>query len=308
MITMPEMRQLRYFAAVAEELHFGRAARRLNIVQPALSMQIKALEEDLGATLFLRDRHKVQLTVAGEIFRHEVDDILARMERAVRMVRRADQGEVGRLGIGMSATAASIAILPKIVRAFHKLSPEVQVDLAEIHPAGQVKALLEGDVDLVFGPSEAFVRVGKAVSGLYLNHFAFKLACSVEHRLAKLGKVHVDDLRRETFVGLAATEDRHGMQVTAYALPFLPLNTMRVLSPAALFSVVEANLAVAVLSEALERNAPPQVTFLDLEGVSSNMDLYLYSRTGDHSTLVAHFLRVSQQIMAEEIKENDPPD
>lgn len=297
MITMPEMRQLRYFAAVAEELHFGRAARRLNIVQPALSMQIKALEEELGTALFLRDRHSVRLTVAGRLFADEVRDILSRVERAVQMVARAERGEVGRLGIGMSATAACIATVPELIRKFRSLSPNVFIDLNEIHPAGQAKALMDGEVDLVFGPSDAFAKVEASVSGLYLDHFAFKLACSREHPLASAGKVHVDDLKRETFVGLAAMEDQQGMMVTAYALPFIPLNTIRVTSPAALFSVVDANLAVAVLSEALERNAPPGVTFLDLEGVTSNMDLYLFSRAGTENAIVTNFLSTSRDFL-----------
>src|SRR5262245_49929242 len=95
-----ELRHLRYFATVAEELHFSRAAARLRIAQPPLSQQIRRLEEELGVTLFNRTRRRVELTHAGREFLREAQSVLALAERAVRTARRASRGEIGRLAIG----------------------------------------------------------------------------------------------------------------------------------------------------------------------------------------------------------------
>ncbi len=293
---MLEIRHMRYFVAVAEELHFGRAAKRLHIVQPALSMQIKALEEDLGTQLFERNHHQVNLTAAGRFFYRQAQDILTRVEQASALVTRAALGEIGQIRIGISAGAAANAIPAALMKAFHKQTPQVQVELLDVHPAAQAKALLERQVDLVFGPSEAFVSVQKEVHGLYLDHFAFKLACSSEHPLASRQRVNVSKLAGETFVGIAAAEDRHGMLVTRFALPFTPLRSMQVHSQSALLSAVEANLAISVVSEALERNAPPNITFLPIDDVKSNMDLYLYTRASETDMSVQNFVTLANDM------------
>lgn len=294
MMTMPEIRHLRYFVAVAEELHFGRAAKRLHIVQPALSMQIKALEEELGAQLLLRDHHQVQLSEIGRLFLEQARDILKRTEQSTQLVARALQGEIGRLRIGICASSTSNSIMPNLVKAFHKLHPEVKIELVEVHPAAQAKALLNRNVDVVFGPSAAFSHI-EDIAKIYLNHFSFKLACSCEHNLANFTEVDVHSLKNEIFVGLSAEDDQYGMMVTNFALPFIPMRSMQVQSPAALLSVVEANLAVAVLSEALERSAPPNIVFLELLGVDSNMDLFLFCRKAENNPLVERFMALAKQ-------------
>lgn len=291
---MLELRQLRYFQAVAEELHFGHAAQRLNIVQPALSMQIKSLEEDLGTPLFVRDHHKVQLTAPGKLFYSEVTDILSRLQSAVIAVDRASRGEIGQLRIGASAGAATGDLMPEIIKAFRRASPGVHVSLTEIHPAGQAHALIDGEVDLAFGPPEAFRKLENSVTGLYLTHYAMKLACSADHPLAKKKRIHFDALRNETFVGLTSEEDRLGMQITRYALPYIPKHTMQVRSPVGLFSIVEANLAVSVVSSVMELRAPKNVVFLDLEGIDYRMDLYLYSRIDNSDVIIQNFFETTK--------------
>src|SRR5919202_503074 len=114
-----ELRHLRYFIAVAEELHFSRAAERLQIAQPPLSQQIRALEEELGVQLFERTKRRVQLTEAGQVFLEETRQVLTQLEQAVRAAQRASRGEIGRLGVGVN-TSATHSFLPEILRVFRE--------------------------------------------------------------------------------------------------------------------------------------------------------------------------------------------
>src|SRR5215475_15690071 len=144
-----EFRHLRSFVAVAEELHFGRAAARVHIVQPALSRQIRALEDEIGIRLFERDRRRMALTPAGTAFLDEARSLLEHADRAVEAARRADRGELGSLRIAYVPAMVSTG-LPEIVRSFRQRYPGVDVRLQEMTPATQVEALLGERVDVGF--------------------------------------------------------------------------------------------------------------------------------------------------------------
>jgi DNA-binding transcriptional LysR family regulator len=144
-----QLRHLRYFVAVAEELHFGRAAARVHGAQPALSRQIRSLEEEMGLRLFERDRRRVALTAAGVAFLDEARFLLGHVERAVAAARRAERGELGLLRIGYVPAVVGTG-LPEIVRAFRQRFPGVDVRLQEMNPALQVEGLLGKRVDVGF--------------------------------------------------------------------------------------------------------------------------------------------------------------
>ncbi|HKA17058.1 MAG TPA: LysR family transcriptional regulator [Blastocatellia bacterium] len=144
-----ELRHLRYFVAVAEELHFGRAAARIYIAQPALSRQIRSLEDELELRLFERDRRRVTLTPAGGVFLDDVKRLLEQLERAVESARRAARGERGTLRIAY-VPAVAYTGFSEVVRTFRQRLPDVEVRLQETHPARQVQALLAGRVDIGF--------------------------------------------------------------------------------------------------------------------------------------------------------------
>src|SRR5262249_30235111 len=144
-----ELRHLRYFVAVAEELHFGRAAARLHLAQPALSRQIRSLEEEVGLRVLERDRRRVALTAAGAVFLGEARFLLGHVDDAVEAARRADRGELGSLRIGYVPAVVTTG-LPEIVRGFRKRFPGVDVRLQEMNPAMQVEALLGERVDVAF--------------------------------------------------------------------------------------------------------------------------------------------------------------
>jgi DNA-binding transcriptional LysR family regulator len=143
-----ELRHLRYFVAVAEELHFGRAARRLRMSQPPLSQQIAALERELGVRLFERGR-RTALTHAGRMMLPEARATLERAERAAGTARRADRGEVGSLSVGFVRSAAFLA-LPVSLRAFREEAPDVELSLHPLSTLEQLDAFEEGGIDVGF--------------------------------------------------------------------------------------------------------------------------------------------------------------
>lgn len=141
-----ELRQLRYFAAVAEELHFGRAAQRLHMTQPPLSQAIQALEELLGAPLFERNRRGVALTAAGSALLPEARRMLAQAQELPQLVQRAAAGEVGRLALAF-VSSADYSVLPPFLRAYRAAYPQVQIALQEATSDLQLEDLLHGRID-----------------------------------------------------------------------------------------------------------------------------------------------------------------
>ena len=144
-----ELRHLRYFVAVAEELHFGRAAKRLHIVQPTLSAQIARLEEELGVSLLYRTKRKVELTEAGRAFLAEAHKTLEHSERAVREARRAASGEAGRLAVGLVGSA-TYGVLTEVLGLYSERFPDVQLAPHEMNTVGQIEALREGSIQVGF--------------------------------------------------------------------------------------------------------------------------------------------------------------
>lgn len=144
-----ELRHLRYFAAVAEELHFGRAAQRLHIVQPALSKQIASLESEIGVQLFHRTKRRVTITDAGSVLHEEVRVILQRIERAVEAAQMTAAGQVGSLDLGFIGPAMW-SVLPKLLGEHHRRLPDVRFRLSELSSVAQIASLRDGTLDAGF--------------------------------------------------------------------------------------------------------------------------------------------------------------
>lgn len=142
-----ELRQLRYFLAVAEELHFGRAALRLHMTQPPLSQAIQALEAILGGSLFTRTKRSVALTPAGEALLPEARRMLAQADALPALVRRAASGESGRLSLAFVSTA-DYSVLPPFLREFRERYPQVHIDLREATSDVQLEDLLQSRIDV----------------------------------------------------------------------------------------------------------------------------------------------------------------
>lgn len=197
-----ELRHLRYFVSVAEELNFTRAAERLHIAQPSLSVQIQKLEQEVGAELLARQGRNVRLTEAGRIFLSEARQLLTQAGQSITLARRAANGEIGQLSIGYN-TAAECQIFPRIIPAFRERWPEVQLILHNLGIARQLDGLRRNELDLGFVwmlPTDEF-DVHK------LKEDSLIAALSSKHRLASAASVSIKDLSHEPMVLFSPTLD-----------------------------------------------------------------------------------------------------
>ncbi|HSU48253.1 MAG TPA: LysR family transcriptional regulator, partial [Arthrobacter sp.] len=176
--------QLAGFIAVAEELHFGRAAERLNMTQPPLSRQIQKLEKSVGAELLERDNRRVQLTHAGQAFLEEARRLLALAERAPATARRIASGRSGVLRIGFTA-ASGFSILGPLLEEISAALPDVDIDLQELVTGEQIQALLTGELDLGLArpPFD-----GEIFDSRLLYREAMVVAVPAGHPLTRLGR------------------------------------------------------------------------------------------------------------------------
>jgi DNA-binding transcriptional LysR family regulator len=253
-----ELRQLRYFVAVAEELHFGRAAARLHMTQPPLSQAIAALEDGLGAPLFLRNRRAVQLTPAGSALLPEARRILAEASTLPELVRAAAAGEAGRLALAF-VTSADYSVLPPFLRRYSERYPGVHLTLQETTSDVQVEELLAGRID----------------AGLLIPPLPDKARAELDYM-----KVLQEPLILCAPAGLAALRGTHARAraqapapIRLQDLPHLPLIIFpREISPA-LYDAILSCFRAAGLAPAIGQQAIQMQTIVSL--VSAGMGLAL---------------------------------
>jgi DNA-binding transcriptional LysR family regulator len=213
-----DLRQLRYFVAVAEERHFRRAAERLHMSQPPLSQHIAALEEELGTMLLQRDRRSVRLTTAGETFLRRARALLDQASSAAREARRIGRGEMGRLSIGFMS-AAMLSRFPSILRKFRDTNPGADVDLVQLSPKGQIEAVACGQIDIGFlaiAQADTLLHVeGAELQTATVWEEELVAALPSDHRLANQPTISLRTLASEVFITLPrAPETGHYDQVT----------------------------------------------------------------------------------------------
>ena len=194
-----ELRHLRYFLAVAETLHFSRAAERLGIAQPPLSQQIKRLEAMLGHRLFDRTTRGVKLTTAGQLLAERARSTLEKIQDDVAQVQRLGRGEEGTLTVGF-AGSVMFTDLPAAIESYRRRYPKVELRLRELFTSGLIAALQDGTIDL------AFLRDGDPTEGIQMTTLLRERYVAVlpkGHRLARKHALHVRELRDQPFVFFA---------------------------------------------------------------------------------------------------------
>jgi DNA-binding transcriptional LysR family regulator len=197
MINFRLMRHLWLFLAVAEEQHFGRAARRLGMSQPPLTEQIQVLEQALKATLFVRSRRGAQLTPVGAAILPAVRKFVQQMEQLELAVREATAGQTGLLTIG-AISSAMLEVLPAYLARLRQKHPHLTVSVREIDSADAVPALLAGDVDLAFARLEG--ELGAELQTWTIAQDRLQVALPAQHRLARRRRIDLADLADEAFV------------------------------------------------------------------------------------------------------------
>ena len=192
-----ELRQIRSFLSIAETLHFGRTAELIHLSQPALSLQIRALETEVGVRLLERNRRKTTLTPAGRAFRDAAIAGVAQFDRAIRNARLAADGKLGLLRIGFISTAGS-ELLPNIIRVFRESNPEVEFSLRNILTAEQIRMLEGGALDIGFLRLPIGGHTQLEVSTVHREPFVLVVPAS--HPLAKRKKVRLSEVSGQDFV------------------------------------------------------------------------------------------------------------
>src|SRR5467141_5375639 len=192
-----ELRQIRSFLSIAETLHFGRTAELIHLSQPALILQIRALEEEVGVRLFERNRRTTMLTAAGLAFRDDAAAALSQLDQAIRKARLAAKGKLGLLRIGFISTAGS-EIVPNIVRQFRELNPEVEFSLRAITTGDQIRMLEAGSLDIGF----LRLPIGghSALDVVTVHREPFVLVLPASHKLAKRKRVRLREVAGQDFV------------------------------------------------------------------------------------------------------------
>jgi DNA-binding transcriptional LysR family regulator len=193
-----ELRHLKYFVAVAEELNFARAARRVHIAQPSLTKQIQQLEQELGFPLLYRTKKKVQLLDTGHVLLDEAQRLLRQAEKAIQSVQKTHTGQSGRLVIGFSPSAAP-EVLPRILRKYHALYPNVVVDLVEITAPKSAAVLLESTMSVALVRSPSFVNPELFYFETILRE-RFVVALPDSHRLARQESIRIKTLANEPLI------------------------------------------------------------------------------------------------------------
>src|SRR5215467_8148529 len=192
-----ELRHLRYFVAVAEELHFGRAAQRLRIAQPPLSQQIRKLEEIIGHPLFLRTSRRVKLTSAGEELLKRAQQTLRKVAEDLHSTQRVGRGEVGTLTVGYIPTFM-LTVFPQLLNTYRKQFPQVELRLREFYTSGLLRSLRDGTTDIGFTRDAGTGEEG-LLTELLLPE-PYDAVVPAHHPLAKKRSLQISDLRWESFV------------------------------------------------------------------------------------------------------------
>jgi DNA-binding transcriptional LysR family regulator len=285
-----ELRQLRYFVAVAEDLHFGHAALRLRIAQPALSRQIQALEKELMVQLLFRNRRRVQITPAGQVFLDRARLILARAEDAVLAAQRAGGGMSGSLNLGFVGSA-TYDVLPSVLRAFREAAPHVELTLSEMTVHSQLEALTEKriDIGLLRLPAETEGIVFRTISREPLY-----VALPSSHRLAQLPALRMSALAAEPFV-LYPDHPRPSWTEFVIGLcqqaGFRPIVAQRTVEIQTTLSLVAAGIGVSIVPKCVGNIHRKDVAFRRLAGVRARTELLAAYREQDPSPVVQTFLK-----------------
>ena len=291
-----ELRHLRYFVVLAEELHFGRAARRLGISQPPLSQQIQTLESVLGALLLARSNRRVELTQAGRAFLMEARATLEQAERAKAVVGRAQRGEVGEIKIGFTPSAALIAPFSDTILTFRKRWPGVRLVLEERATVDQIDTMVAGRSQIGFIRSPGTPDLPDSIMALELYREPLVAFMRADHRLVGGRKGHtipLKELASEPFVFFPrgyGTTLYHQVMMLCRRAGFSPRIEQEAVANATILGLVAAGLGVSILPQSLQRIAAGSVACRALSSVDAQSSIWLVHNRHEHSPVGRMFV------------------
>jgi DNA-binding transcriptional LysR family regulator len=287
-----ELRRFKYMAVLAEELHFGRAAERLGIAQPALTQQIQALERDLGVQLFQRTKRSVRLTVAGRVTLDEAIRTLQQADRTALVARQAGRGQLGHIEIGFVGSAIFSGVLSKAIFHFREANPMVELRLNELGILQQLSDVGSGRLDLgiVRLPVKS-LPLDVGISTLFRESII--LAVPAQHPLARRKQIALDVLRDEPFV---AVQIQEGVGFNAQVAELCamgglsPKVTQRAGQFVTLAGMVAGGLGVAFVPDSLRHLQIPDVVYRPLAEIARQSELAVVFRKSERAPAAVAFL------------------
>lgn len=298
-----ELRQFRYFVAVAEELHFSRAAQRLHIGQPPLSLQIQSIERELGVLLFNRDRRKVELTDAGKLFLVEARNAIEHAQRAVDTAKRFAKGEVGTLRVNFTTSAPLMPSFPRAIRAFRESFPDIHLELQIRRSRSTLEALALGNIDLGFVRPAVRTILPREIRSISLYKDRLMLVLPAVHPLAQTpGKVPLAALADEDFLLRPARQDG-GFYEQIFSLcaeaGFTPKVVQEVQDTATAFGLVAAGLGVTIAPESLQAIHLEDITWKEIDvQAGGESEVLLVYRDADPAPLRDKLIDVFERSFA----------
>ncbi len=292
----PDLRQLRHFVAVAERLHFGRAAAALHMSQPPLSRSIRALEQRVGATLLARTRRRVELTPEGLRFLEEARRLLAQLERAVLEVGSIAAGDGGQLRLGF-VSLADYGVLPGLLKAYKAARPAVALALREMLSPDQAVALAAGELD--FGLLLPPVAVAD-LEHVVVQRERFLAALPSRHRLARQrGRIALRELAKESFV-MAPRAIAPGLHDIVAKLAaragFAPHVAQEAIQMQTVVSLVSSGLGVALVPASVANLGRRGVAYRELADAHPRLDLWLAWRRGALGVAAREFVQHARRL------------
>ncbi|ABA20448.1 transcriptional regulator, LysR family [Trichormus variabilis ATCC 29413] len=284
-----ELRHLRYFVTLAEELHFGKAAERLHIAQPPLSQQIRQLEIELGFDLFHRTKRTVRLTEAGQVFLGEVQQILQQLQQAIQLGQTSSRGEVGQLIVGFVSSAA-YNILPIILRNFRACTPAVKLELHEMTTDQQLEWLREGGIDIGFirPPVEENIFNWETIF-----QESLMVALPETHLLANQFNIPLTSLGNESFI-LFPRKIAPGLYDLIISLcqqaGFSPHVAQEAIQMQTTVSLVAADMGIAIVPASLQNLQRTGVVYKNIQEATAKVALAMTWRKNETSPTLQRFL------------------
>lgn len=290
-----ELRHLKYFKAVAEELHFGKAAARLNIAQPPLSLQIRNLEEELGVSLFHRTKRHVELTKEGQVFLEKVYQLFKSLDESIEAVRMVSRGEIGEIVIGYLASAA-YDVLPAIIKQYRKQYPSIHVNLKQLTSAEQLKALQEGTIHIgiISEPIE-----NKSLNLEIIRKEPMVAALPKEHPLAsKTSSIDLIELANDPFIltGRNSNQSHYdGIINNCYDAGFSPNIIQETKEMSTVISLVSAGIGIAIVPASIQLLLQNEVVYRDIRDNKFNTVTALVWENKNQSPIVNAFVELVKE-------------
>lgn len=289
-----KLRQLQYFNAVAEDLSFSRAAFKLHVAQPSLSVQIKALEDEVGVRLFERDKRHVALTAAGRRFRGRVAELLSLVESAKAEARSTERGLQGTIDVGYTALSMFSTALPFAIRQYRQAAPNVVITLRELPSLEQIHELGERRLDLgVLRKVDVEAPKGVAIVEWYRTPLV--VALPKDHPRAGQETLSLAELKNDAFVMYprgAGTGIYWQVLELCTAAGFRPRTVREVLESSTMIGLVAAGVGIAVVPADMNCIQIAGVVLRRLRDPGAHTTLHLARRVGDRSEHLRGFYRL----------------